>query len=604
MIIEVENVGQVEVDNSFVDMSEADQQNALQYITKQYSDGITTNMENGGGRDGEDASLGDYATATAAAIGRGLADTVALPANLVEAGVSGYENVFGENYNTAAIKRGIDSLPDTRDMLKTIPIADEYLDYKVDSGLGDVISTAGEFAGGGGLIGGVGKFAAKSALKGIGSGTLAGAVSGVGSEAAGKLTEGTDAETYARIAGAFAAPMGLNALARSGNATTRAFTKKAMEGGTSKDLKPAIDNAYNQLKTAGIKLPINSGSADTMDLNGLLSNFKKAAKNRFANTEKYGADIFTRQSINQLKGIIDAARIPAIPSVAARPARAAPPTTAREKLQILYGNAEPKKGFAGSPAVAGRAEGGSIDYVKLEELRKTLNENYRRSKGLQDSGELAILDMIDEIDDFILKVPPQTSVSSGEVINVKNVITEARSLHRTKLKMQAIEEGLDKAERAAQASGSGANIANKYKQAINRILNNERRFKLFEPEEIAAMRKFVAMDDGTLQTALRSFGKLSPLSGPLGATIGIGSALYNPASLAISGGASIAKIAADRRVGKRVQELKDLVASGRVPMTPRSGPIPINRLGNQSAIAGLLSGNNAATEEEERTGSR
>ncbi len=39
-------MGQVEVDDSFADMSDADQQSALQYITKQYSDGIATNMEN------------------------------------------------------------------------------------------------------------------------------------------------------------------------------------------------------------------------------------------------------------------------------------------------------------------------------------------------------------------------------------------------------------------------------------------------------------------------------------------------------------------------------------------------------------------------------
>lgn len=93
--------------------------------------------------------------------------------------------------------------PSSADIQKTIEPLTGALsgpDYRAQSRIGKLAQTAAEFVPAG-MAGGAGT------LRGITRGALnAGVLPGVGSEAAGQLTEGTQAEPYARVAGALASP--------------------------------------------------------------------------------------------------------------------------------------------------------------------------------------------------------------------------------------------------------------------------------------------------------------------------------------------------------------------------------------------------------------
>lgn len=132
---------------------------------------------------------GNVIRAGTAAVARGIADIPALPANLAQLGAMGYEKLTGAE-EPSAVSRALDRLPDTRDMLASVPVIGPESQYRMEGTAGDYISTAGEFAGGAGVLGGPGAMVRYGALP------------GVASEAAGQATEGTKYEPYARTAAA------------------------------------------------------------------------------------------------------------------------------------------------------------------------------------------------------------------------------------------------------------------------------------------------------------------------------------------------------------------------------------------------------------------
>jgi hypothetical protein len=133
--------------------------------------------------------LGQYIRGGGAAVARGIADVPALPANLLQLGTMGVEKALGME-EPSMVSRGLAALPDTRDMLASVPVIGPESQYKAPGLLGEFISTAGEFAGGAG------------AMAGPGAMMRYGVIPGVASETAGQATEGTALEPWARaIAG-------------------------------------------------------------------------------------------------------------------------------------------------------------------------------------------------------------------------------------------------------------------------------------------------------------------------------------------------------------------------------------------------------------------
>ena len=133
--------------------------------------------------------LGQYIRGGTAAIARGMADVPALPVNLAQLATAGAERALGME-QPSAVSRALESLPDTREMLASVPVIGAETQYVAPGTVGQYLSTVGEFAGGGGLLSGP-----RSMIR-------YGALPGLASEAAGQATEGTAYEPYARTAAA------------------------------------------------------------------------------------------------------------------------------------------------------------------------------------------------------------------------------------------------------------------------------------------------------------------------------------------------------------------------------------------------------------------
>lgn len=131
--------------------------------------------------------LGTAIRGGTAAVARGIADIPALPANLAQLGVAGYQALTGKGEAAAS---ALEALPDTRDMLASVPVIGPESQFVAPGKAGEYISTIGEFAGGAGAVAGPGAMLRYGALP------------GAASEAAGQATEGTEVEPYARIAAA------------------------------------------------------------------------------------------------------------------------------------------------------------------------------------------------------------------------------------------------------------------------------------------------------------------------------------------------------------------------------------------------------------------
>lgn len=153
--------------------------------------------------------LGEFIRGGTAATARGLADVPAIPANLAQLGVTLGEKALGMEEPSAA-SRALAALPDTRDMLASVPVIGAESQYVAPGTAGEYIATAGEFAGGGGGVSRLTNMARNKALSsGASAGDIVryGVVPGVASEGAGQLTEGTALEPYARTAAALGASL-------------------------------------------------------------------------------------------------------------------------------------------------------------------------------------------------------------------------------------------------------------------------------------------------------------------------------------------------------------------------------------------------------------
>jgi hypothetical protein len=130
---------------------------------------------------------------------------------LAQLGVMGVEKVLGMEEPSAA-SRALASLPDTRDMLASVPMIGAESQYVAPGTAGEYIATAGEFAGGGGGVSRLTNMARNRALSsGANAGDIVryGVVPGVASEGAGQLAENVapSLEPYARAGAAIGASL-------------------------------------------------------------------------------------------------------------------------------------------------------------------------------------------------------------------------------------------------------------------------------------------------------------------------------------------------------------------------------------------------------------
>lgn len=169
--------------------------------------------------------LGQLIRGAGAATARGIADVPALPANLLQLATAGVERATGME-EPSAVSRALESLPETREMLASVPVIGPESQYVAPGTAGEYISTIGEFAGGAGAMAG------PSAM------LRYGVVPGAASEVAGQATEGTAIEPYARAAAGIGAsllatprPAGVGGAARRADAERAEAAEELMRQG-------------------------------------------------------------------------------------------------------------------------------------------------------------------------------------------------------------------------------------------------------------------------------------------------------------------------------------------------------------------------------------
>ncbi len=190
--------------------------------------------------------------------------------------------------------------------------------------------------------------------------------------------------------------------------------------------------------------------------------------------------------------------------------------------------------------------------IQLEKIRRAMFDRYKKS-GYADQ---TIRDLVDLVDDTI------QNFGTGD----GTIIKAARLANSKYKKAELIDAAFDKARRSAEASGSGGNTINRYKQVVNNILNNPKEMRFFDAAEEEAMRNFVEF---TTQEQLgRIFGKLDPTSGGLMAALGFGSYLADPVATAtVAIPAAIARRGLEQTTEEAGESLVTRMATGKTPMT-------------------------------------
>ena len=213
-----------------------------------------------------------------------------------------------------------------------------------------------------------------------------------------------------------------------------------------------------------------------------------------------------------------------------------------------------------------RNAGQTLTLGQLDNIRQGL---WKRFNAAPD--EVAILDIIDEVDSLIAKMPAATPL-----------METARVANSRFKKAELIENAFQKAKDQTASTGSGGNIVNKYRQTVTSIINNPKQAKFFSGDEIAMMRNFVSGSNA--ENALRLVGKVAPSGNGLMMALNIGAVAANPLMALATAGAAGAKSLSQTLAMRKAQSIRDALASGVVPQGAPSTVIP-NAL---RTIPGLL----------------
>lgn len=207
------------------------------------------------------------------------------------------------------------------------------------------------------------------------------------------------------------------------------------------------------------------------------------------------------------------------------------------------------------------AEAVAVTGANLQSMRRA----FQHAAASPDKTErLAASRAIEAIDEFIPNVAAR-DILSGDPRAAAQAWATARGNYAAAMRSDEIAKALIKAQRQAESAGSGANIDNATRQQFKAILNNEKRSRGFNDEELAAME--AAVKGTTWGNFARLVGKAAPtgivsgaLSGGAGLAAGgpLGAVLLPVAGL-------IGKSLGDRSTTRSIQALDELVRS-RAPL--------------------------------------
>jgi hypothetical protein len=452
---------------------------------------IYENFIGSGAVDTPGERFGELVGGLGAGISRGSAQLAGIPGtigDLMNTGAVGLTNtLLGTDLKTTQEATGAPGLLSGQNIQDALASATGGAsEYRAPGTAGAYAATIGEFLPG--AMGG-----------GLGTALKFGVIPGVASEAAGQATEGTAVEPYARMAGAFFAPLA----AAGANKTINAFFKRASDRPSLDTLRDAKNAAYSAVDASGLKAPLTTAD-----------------------------DMFTR-------------------SQAAAAAANYVPDVDKQTMAAL----EMMQNQIGKELTIG----------ELDKLRQGLSRRYKAAPN-----EVAILDMIDTVDDAIRSLP-----GGGDLMDA------ARIANGRYKKAELFENAFKKAEDQVASTGSGGNVLNKFRQAVTSIINNPKQNRFFSTEELDFMTKFVRGD--LPENTLRLIGKLSPSGNGLMMALNVGAIATNPLMAIVTAGSQAAKTSADMMAKGGADAIQTMVATGRVPVAKPSSIPQMSRL-----LPGLL----------------
>lgn len=206
-----------------------------------------------------------------------------------------------------------------------------------------------------------------------------------------------------------------------------------------------------------------------------------------------------------------------------------------------------------------RKAGAEMSLGQLDKLRQ---EFYKRLSAAPN--EVGIHDAIDAIDEMI----------AGRA-DASGLMTAAREANAKYKKAELLDFAFEKARNQTDATGSGGNILNKYRQAVVSILNNPKQSRWFSADELTGMKAFVR--GSKTQNALRLVGKLSPGGNGLMTAINVlGAGATGGGSVVLSGLAMGAKAISDsaavRGGAKLIEQVSKGEAKTAAPTATRPAP--------------------------------
>jgi hypothetical protein len=185
----------------------------------------------------------------------------------------------------------------------------------------------------------------------------------------------------------------------------------------------------------------------------------------------------------------------------------------------------------------------------LSEFDRMRQNIFRRAKGSGDETENAALR---EMAQAVSEVIDDKLGQSGD-----NIMQVARLANARYAKAKELDDAFEAARRQAAATGSGGNVENLYRQAVNRILKGKGS-RFFTEAELANMQKFVEGD--SIQNVARLLGKLSPNGNGLMLALNVGAVAYDPMMVAATITGMGSKKFAEKRVESQAQKLVDMAA--------------------------------------------
>lgn len=198
--------------------------------------------------------------------------------------------------------------------------------------------------------------------------------------------------------------------------------------------------------------------------------------------------------------------------------------------------------------------GNQLNLAQLDKLRAGLGRTYKQS-----GFDPKVAFIRDKIDEVIDAAPAVGGKDASDLLSL------ARASNRKYKKMEAFEEVMAKAERAADVSG---NVVQKYRSATKRILDNPSLRVKFDAPEIEVMEKF--LKGNVPERVLNFAGNLAPSGVGYQTFLNLGAIALDPTLLAATATATAAKVGGQAIGKKQLEQVRSTVMTG---VKPESRPM-------------------------------